>query len=215
MKIYLAQDNTSNLNLNLLAEYLNVKFGEPRVESIQTKLHFNSLEISTPESQNFVIQKLGTKAGEANSVTFVFTAIQYDNNFFYEDHENVMICSFSNWNILSSLPLTNAAIYAICSYLGEMISPDDWHDQNVGCLNDYLWDKTGIDTCMRAASYCPACRANLPQNNETESLLKILDDLSIASRRNQDILEQFQLNHNSNKIEVFFVPQFSRKGGDP
>lgn len=67
------------------------------------------------------------------------------------------------------------------------------HDEKTGCINDFLWDKAGIDICMRAAFLCDACKElsrNKPatSSKEYKDVLALLAEISAASHRGLDVL---------------------------
>jgi hypothetical protein len=69
----------------------------------------------------------------------------------------------------------------------------DKHEKNTVCIGDFLWDKTGIDVCMRAAFICDQCKAQSDDSPQLSSeqfaeIASILNAISFASRRGTDIL---------------------------
>jgi TIR domain len=69
------------------------------------------------------------------------------------------------------------------------------HSKNTGCLNDFLWDKSGIDLCMRAAFVCDKCKSKSKSrknkhldSREFSDIESILNAVCAASRKGEDIL---------------------------
>jgi hypothetical protein len=70
------------------------------------------------------------------------------------------------------------------------------HDKNTGCLNDFLWKKTGVDIGMRSAFICSECRRDYDakkRGREETQIFKtieaILDHICLASRSEQNLLD--------------------------
>jgi hypothetical protein len=45
--------------------------------------------------------------------------------------------------------MSNGLVYFICTILADHLQIGYQHDEAVGCVNDFLWDKRGVDVCMR------------------------------------------------------------------
>jgi hypothetical protein len=99
----------------------------------------------------------------------------------------VFLFSFSGWNLLTNLPVTNGLLYFIASLLCDRSG--EVHQETTGCVNDFWWDKRGVDIGMRAAFICDDCRRRF---TGTRSLLvdgeRLLDLVSNASRSGRDVL---------------------------
>src|SRR5262249_8985334 len=126
----------------------------------------------------------------------LLTTIPFANNFFYVGSENVFIVSFSDWRLLTTLPMANGLAYMLCEIMiGHKMNIGEQHEENIGCISDFLWDKKGIDIGMRAAFLCDNCRALSAGNSYLESrefadTISILNAVSYASRRGADILSE-------------------------
>ena len=81
------------------------------------------------------------------------TNVPYENNFFFEGHSNAVIVSFNGWNGLTDLPITNGLAYFLASLVSDEIGVGTTHNENVGCINDFSWDKKGVDVGMRAGYF--------------------------------------------------------------
>lgn len=154
-------------------------------------MRFDSPEISCPETYDKLPQKLVREAA-AFDFAVIFTAVQYDNNFFYEFDGSIAIVSFSAWNLLTDLPLTNGASFFTAVVLTHEFEIGDQHYEVTGCINDFRQDKTSVDVCMRAAFLCRDCRENFKPTRHQKGILEdieaLLDRVSQASRSHKDIL---------------------------
>jgi hypothetical protein len=127
----------------------------------------------------------------ANDYDYVLiaTSIPYDNNYFFDFRDTIGIISFSGWNSLTDLPIENGLVYFIASIVAEEEDMGETHQENTGCLNDFWWDKTGVDVGMRAAFLCRHCRELYRGDPEIlADVQRLLDFVSSASRLGQDIL---------------------------
>jgi hypothetical protein len=75
----------------------------------------------------------------------------------------------------------------------------DNHDEKTGCINDFLWDKSGVDVGMRAAFICERCKEYSAKNpniasQEFADITSILNAVSSASRKGIDILSDLPIN---------------------
>src|SRR6185369_4391909 len=83
------------------------------------------------------------------------------------------------------------------------------HDENTGCVYDFLWDKKGVDLRLRAGTVCRDCHAHIQQSVRENGkrclamfdssvvdgyadLVVLLDELSSASKRELDILQRLE-----------------------
>jgi hypothetical protein len=132
-------------------------------------------------------------------ISFLVTAIRYENNYFYSEDNGICIISFAEWHELTTLPMSNGAAYFICQLiLKYYLKIGVNHDDNTGCINDFLWNKTGIDLGMRAAFICNQCEAKSYKNQNLNSaefsdIESILNAVSTISRKGTDILLDLSL----------------------
>jgi hypothetical protein len=125
-------------------------------------------------------------------LTCLATHVQYDNNHFFDSVGKRTIVSFSGWNALTDLPVTNGFVYFIASILVHEMDLGLSHEENTGCINDFWWDKTGVDVGMRAAFICGEClggRQLDTVNAVISDVQALLDAVSQASRAGRDILD--------------------------
>jgi hypothetical protein len=118
--------------------------------------------------------------------------VPYETNFFFESIGDQVVLSFSGWNTLTDLPISNGLVYFAALLILRRLGVGAAHDEATGCINDFQWDKRGVDVGMRAAFVCKECLAKLPDNAQTQDVITdvhaMLDFLSRASRAHLDIL---------------------------
>ncbi len=146
-----------------------------------------------PDSHRAVAKQVRAQSA-TDVLTVVFTSKPYDNNFFFEGTESLSIVSFYAWESLTNLPRTNGVVYFVADLLALMLSDSFRHEDTTGCIFDFLWDKTGIDTGMRFAGVCQSCLRRLPQlkldaqqRGILSDLKALLDALGLASKWGNDI----------------------------
>ena len=90
---------------------------------------------------------------------------------------------------MTDLPITNGLVYFLASMLCQISAIGDSHDKNIGCVNDFLGDKTGVDTAMRAAYLCRDCLGSSGERDASKrDIQAMLDLVSRASRAGTDLL---------------------------
>ncbi|MEE1962783.1 hypothetical protein V1387_08820 [Allomuricauda taeanensis] len=197
MRINLIIDKGLNIDFTKLEFCLN-KYSK----SIEFKVYENQFQwkeeyIVYPRTHIEIFDTLSQK--ELNSyINFLFTDVQYINNFFYEGYENLVPFSLFGWDYLTNLPIENGVLFFTVSYLARLLeNAENRHYENIGCVYDFLGDKRGIDDAMRQASFCKNCLERLNQEVLTENDEKLLDDLktlmnllSTSSKWNKSIYEQ-------------------------
>src|SRR5260221_4553534 len=216
MKTILWQDETASLDLVSLAENLNRFFsGLLKFEASNTPVKIPSHFITNPDTYTSLLKLNSFKtAVKTADRVFVITKKPYDNNFFWDSPSGGTLAIFScfGWENITSLPVSNGFVYVIAWFIANQIElrPPNRHNKITGCINDFLWDKTGIDVCMRSAFVCPEC-LNLFQTKKLTSrqkqlfdgLSKLLNDLSTSSRANNDILSFWGFRVSETDFDVF------------
>jgi hypothetical protein len=197
MKILLAFDKNLKINKSELVKFIDSKTEYLKFELFKLEIEFDEQYITKPESFN---SKWGIFKNELEKYdrVFCFTDKPYDDNYFFHEHKLISIYSFYAWNELTNLPKTNGALYFIIDYLALQVDPTGFRHQNeTGCIYDFLWYKDGIDDGMRQAKICPNCLERLNEHLNSEVQFNILKDLKIlmnslsnSSKWNQDILEK-------------------------
>ena len=138
----------------------------------------------------------------------VFTERQYDNNKFWDPHENVIIATSYDWKRLTELPENNGAVYFVATVIASEVDRTLQHRTNTGCIYDYLKKKRGIDKCMKEGKICPACLAHIESNLPDEKrplfddLIAILDSLSQASVKALDVLSSPKTEQNKGSRKI-------------
>jgi nucleotide-binding universal stress UspA family protein len=136
----------------------------------------------------------------------LFTKIPYDNNYFMQGSSNLVIVSFYEWDRLTSLPLENGVAYFLASILRFSLPLPSAHDDVSGCINDFLWDKKGIDLGMRSGHICAPCKKHLtkrklkPDQPELlRAIEKLLHDMAAASRNDENVVDFWKRRHSFRK----------------
>jgi len=188
MKIVIYVDNTFSLAVEPLCAILNSRCDKFSFTPGKEKLHLKSDVLSYPDSYKALSKKILAEANRYDLV-LLCTSVPYENNFFFEFDGNIGIISFSNWHLLTNLPVINGLVYFIASIICDEYI-DGYHDEKTGCLNDFLWDKTDVDLGMRAAFICQECQDKYKSDPAIlRDINNLLNLLSHASRVGKDILE--------------------------
>jgi hypothetical protein len=223
MKIILWQDETVSLDLVSLAENLNRFFsGLLTYEASNTPVKIPGHFITNPDTYTSLLKLNSFKAAvKTADRVFVITKKPYDNNFFWDSPPGALsIFSCFGWEDLTSLPLSNGFVYVAAWFVANQIELrlPNRHDKITGCINDFLWDKTGIDVCMRSAFVCPEClklfqkqKLTSRQQQLFDGLSKLLNDLSTASRANNDILSFWRFRPSDPDFDVFLCHNSQEK----
>jgi hypothetical protein len=188
MRIALYADNTLPVALGPLCEVLGSVCKTLTFEAGTSTLRIPTPVISKPET--FKELPAALLAATRNSdLTILCTAVPYENNFFYEQYGKTVILSFYGWHVLTNLPISNGIAYFLTSIVADLTSMGSTHQKNTGCLNDFWWNKQGVDVGMRAAFLCPACIDEYKGDRALlEDVHRLLDLVSTASRRERDVL---------------------------
>ncbi len=197
MKVVLFVDQSIDIDIQLLTITLDQRTKHVCFKAGSSDVGLDT-PITNPESYNTLPRALLEEA-EGSLMTFVFTKIPYDNNYFFQTMGNLVIVSLHAWDYLSSLPLVNGVVYFIVELLALAIENCPRHNKVTGCLFDFLYDKTGVDLGMRAAFICPDCLTRLGIQSLSEKDLMLLedvqillDDLGLASKWNNNLLKYWQ-----------------------
>lgn len=198
MKILLYQDDTLDFDLSTISVFLSSRCESLSVAPGMCKFAVPSVPIQSFNLHSRLPTELVDEA-ETADLAICGTAHPYENNYFFESFQNVAIVSFYAWDNLTSLPRTNGLVFFLAAVLGRTLALGQSHDRNTGCINDFWWDKTGIDKTMRTGIVCPDCRETFwqskPSNRDRSAiadLTAILNDLSAASSRDKGILDYWE-----------------------
>jgi hypothetical protein len=192
MKIGMAVDNTLGLHIPSFIDF--VKRHSPIIEcqALTSRFYLTSTEIEYRKAVKELNSEI-KKEMVRHDLSLLITAIPFSNNYFYSGAGGIYIISLSSWNDLTTLPMSNGVAYMLCEILVDRMKIGIEHSENTGCVNDFLWDKKGIDVGMRAAYICDECRSKSRENPyiaspEFKGVVAMLDAISTASRRGADIL---------------------------
>ena len=196
MHILLIKDGNVIINLKEVTHLLNSICNTATFEyyppdfSSGDKSEFIDLE---PE-----VEKIFTETSKIiKDFTIYLTNRRYRDNFFFYTENNVQIISFYGWEYLTNLPKENGLLHFISDYFAFRVGGNQKHEENTGCINDFLSDKTGIDSCMKRGFICDNCLQKIKEKigdskNLTEEfadLIKILNVLSNASKWEKNVIE--------------------------
>ncbi|HEV7893936.1 MAG TPA: toll/interleukin-1 receptor domain-containing protein [Pyrinomonadaceae bacterium] len=197
MNILLYEDATVHANLEAVAlglsatggPTLNVREGDAKFAVASFPLRYGATHRRLPPAFS--------AEAERADLSLCFTCVPYDNNHFYEkDVKSPVVVSLYAWDQLTKLPVENLIVYFVASVLRFRLPLPPHHRVVTGCINDYLWNKTGIDLGMRSGFICPACKGHLGAQESgpgAAELLgaveRILRDLAAASSNNESILD--------------------------
>jgi hypothetical protein len=191
VRVGLYADNTLPLAVGPICDALN---------SLCREVHFapgeETFRLTAPRIHPPTSPKLLTPALRAETATFdltcLTTCVPYENNFFFESIGDQIVLSFSGWNTLTDLPISNGLVYFAALLILRKLGIGPAHDEATGCINDFRWDKRGVDVGMRAAFVCKECLEQIPNDSQTQDAVNdvhaVLDVLSRASRAHLDIL---------------------------
>lgn len=198
MKIYITQDTTVKLKLPKLVKLLNQTCRTMQFEQVKLDYQAPDKLIRCPATHNKYRKHLGLKLKEDEFI-ILLTSTQYDNNYFYNEEKGLVILTFFAWKYLTSLPMENGLVYFIASMMmGDEVVP--WesveHTERLGCVNDFLYDKTRVDDGMRMGHLCSQCKDYIqshPLNERQQAIysdcMQLLALVSAASGSNASVLD--------------------------
>jgi len=199
MKINIIIDNSLGIDFKKLDILLN-----EHSETLKFKVYENAFDseddyIVFPSTHSELYSQLNEEE-KSSYFNFIFTDIPYRNNYFFEGYDNLVPFSLFDWDYLTNLPLENGILYFIVNYLSRRLENTEFrHQENTGCIYDFLGNKKGVDDGMRQASFCKNCLETLGKQILSESDQKLLNDLkalmdllSNSSKWNKNILEKIE-----------------------
>jgi hypothetical protein len=211
MRIIYYHDDTLDLDLKRLCIGLNDLSGGVKFIGHNDSIQINGKVISSPKTYESLKLPDSIKLDNRDRV-LIATKKRYDNNYFYQYTGNVGIFSFAGWDRLTNLSEINGLVYFTCQLFSDSLDLGESHDDTTGCLNDFLWDKTGVDIGMRSAFLCPNCIADFDsrKHNKEEkeiftTLKALLDQLCLASRSGLSLNEYWGDSEavSGNRFDVF------------
>ena len=216
MKIAIYKDQTIAIDAAGIAT--NLSRLVPNIETYIGKknIAINGFFVMAPATYVRVKPQISRTATDCDLV-FIFTEKPYDNNYFWESDNSVIIVSLAGWENLTTLSMNNGALYFICAIIIRHLNIGSSHQINTGCINDFWRDKKGIDVGMRSAYICPDClkqssrRLSKANTHLLEQLQAVLNELSNASRLNMDISEYWKLHSTPDDFDVFLCHNSAEK----
>ena len=188
MRLALYTDNTLPLGVDALCALLNSTCTTLSFHAGQVQFRLTDSVVTSPETYGKLPAPLRTETAQFD-LTFLCTTVPYDNNFFFEPAGKRVIISFSGWNLLTDLTVANGVVYFVASILADLQGVGKTHENNTGCLNDFWWDKRGVDVGMRAAFLCRECLDSYRGDPAfLEDLNRLLNLVSSASRQGRDVV---------------------------
>lgn len=197
MKVNIIIEESLGIDLLKLKEILNT-----HSKSIEFDVYPNAFDVNEeyfvfPRTHADIYKQFSKRETEAY-FNFLFTDLPYLNNFFFEGYDNLVPFSLSDWDFLTNLPIENGILFFIINYLSRQLENEEFrHQENTGCMYDFLGDKRGVDDGMRQASFCKNCLETLEKQVLSERDEKLLEDLKIlmdflsnSSKWNMNILEK-------------------------
>jgi hypothetical protein len=190
MQILLYSDNSIGFSSKRLAEVLDARTSAISFGAGKGAFHLKTALIGSGDAERHLSAKLLEETSDADLACFA-TEVRYDNNHFFQSTGNRIIYSFADWTALTDLPISNGFAYFVAATILRDLGLGT-HEESIGCVNDYWWDKKEVDVGMRAAYVCAHCQAAL-KDQVGEAIVKdarsILDLVSHASRSGLDILD--------------------------
>ncbi len=196
MTIHLANDSTIDLKIPKVVKYLNSICNYVKFEELHANINASHKLVKFPETHSMYAQQIKKNLAR-NDFLIIVTDLQYDNNYFYEEKDGLIIMSFFAWKYLTSLPKENGLIYLVCGMLIDGVVPYNAvdHTRRLGCVNDFLVDKTRVDDGMRKGHLCEDCKKYIHEHRLSEDqsflyndILSMLRHLSMASAREQSVI---------------------------
>lgn len=204
VKILLMLDENFNLNREKLKFFLSSNCQHLKFTIFEKHFELTCTVLTKPDSFNVIYNQYENEFTDFDKV-FVFTNIQFIDNYFIHEHNDLLIFSFADWDMLTNLPKSNGLIYFIACYFALDIDSSKFrHEKTTGCIYDFLGDKRGIDAGMRRAGLCPNCLKRITESIANDKTGRIFEDiknlmnlLSSSSKWNNDIFESIRVEKSS------------------
>ncbi len=138
--VVLNKEHDVALDLEGIRDHLSRICSSLQVSVGEAVLVLSGEEVSTPASHRGLDLAIREEIRDA-SFAVLATNKPYDNNFFWEDDEGVVILSFYEWEYLTQLPRNNGLVFLLASMISQEFIDDRHHDAVTGCIYDFWWDK--------------------------------------------------------------------------
>jgi hypothetical protein len=228
MRIGIAFDNSMSTSSSDIVATVNHYAKAIEFVAPQEAFNFPVSQIVFPDTVNAFVSK--SAADRRLDTLLIFTTVPYENNFFFESESDVYIVSLADWNILTDIPIVNGVVFmALAIIVKYVMDIGHNHDEISGCINDFWWDKSSVDSGMRSAFICGRCLSGSHGNRfigskELADVEVLLDALSSASRKRQPISRKesevstvprvaFLCHNSKDKPEVRLVNAALKKAG--
>lgn len=192
MKIFIEKDNTIDFDFNKTANVLNSICKSITIETLSRKITDKVSEefINFNDEKSRILKIMRTLKMKRTDLYMYVTARPYHNNFYFHKEDSVTVLSLNYWDQYTDLPIENGVFYFIADILALTIDGSFRHQENTGCIYDFLGYKAGIDIGMKMGYICEDCRKRLsPEIKSNKHLFalyndvtKILDVLNNTSR---------------------------------
>ncbi len=203
MKLRLFRDETVNIDLPTIVSNLLLLMPNSFIAEGASEFRIKTDQIASPRTYKGLSKEIKNECKD-DDLVILFSEKQYDNNYFFESpNGQFAIVSLFGWDYLTNLHRNNGAVYFIAAIIVRTLGIGSSHsDWNTGCINDFWTDKTGIDVGMRSAFICPSCTPK-STNADAEGVKAVLNELSAASRANDDVCALWKKKYNPLKFDVF------------
>ncbi len=199
MNINIIIEGNLDVDLLRLKQVLNEQTKSIKFEVYKNNFKIDDVFFVFPQTHKKIYDQF-TKKESSAYFNFLFTDLPYLNNYYFEGYDNFVPFSLSDWDFMTNLPIENGILYFIISYLSRQLETEEFrHQDNTGCIYDFLRDKRGVDVGMRQASFCKNCLETIEKKVLSERDYKLLEDLKImmnflsnSSKWNKNILEKTQ-----------------------
>jgi len=208
MLIQLIRDKKFDVDFKKLKELIESKTKSIKIEILDNNYDLKDKILVYKKSN--IKHKSKFKSRINSKIVILATDTPYDNNYFLQAYGGFIPISFYLWEELTELPRENGMLYWIADQVLNTLQTYEAHEEITGCINDFLWDKHGIDAGMRQGSLCPGCLSNMltrrftPEQKELFKDVKcLLNYLSEKSKWGLSIFDRFQPKEKKpKKIEV-------------
>ena len=203
LKMNIYREGLLEIDIKSLVKHLNTICNHIQFADCSYEISIPDRIIEYPSTHKTILNSYKWPNAECY---LLITNKRYNNNYFFEEYNNLVILSLSGWEHLTTLPQNNGVAFFIANLIALKIDNTYRHNEEkkVECIYDFGWDKKGIDVGMRTAMICNDCLTRISSKDISQQNLKLLEDLKSilnhvgnASKWEQDIVEYF----NSNPVE--------------
>jgi TIR domain len=181
VRVGLFADDTLDIDLAALTQLLSQACHATKFTRCRARFDLSGGYIKHPVSYG----QLGRAAldeSERFELSIFATATAYQNNYFFQSYGSRTIVSFHDWRSLTDLPVENGFAYMVAAMIVRSFEIGEVHGANTGCVNDFWWEKTGVDRGMRAGYVCGDCiRTVRPASVEADVLADVRAILNLVA----------------------------------